>query len=384
MDILPFTTSTPFTMGIELELQLVNRRNYNLATDALDLLAWIKPRDLQKQIKLEITQGMIELNSAIHTRVDELVEELKQLRSALINGAQHLNIDVAGGGAHPFQSWNEQRITPSERFNELHKKYGYLAKTFTVFGQHIHIGVENGDDALYLTHGFSRFVPHFIALSAASPFYQGVDTAFDSSRSNVVRAFPLAGTVPLLTRWEEFEAYYDDLRNIGIIDSMKDFYWDIRPKPEYGTVEIRVCDTPLTLEHAALLGCYAQLLARWILTERPFVIDDDFYLLYQYNRFEASRYGLDGAIALPGSKQTSEPQKQAIFTSVLDRLQDLKRYAQNDAERMALKRLRYMAYERINDAGWLRKTFKQRGSLNDVMRISSELWMNHTSSPYFH
>ena len=384
MDILPFTTSTPFTMGIELELQLVNRRNYNLATDALDLLAWIKPRDLQKQIKLEITQGMIELNSAIHTRVDELVEELKQLRSALINGAQHLNIDVAGGGAHPFQSWNEQRITPSERFNELHKKYGYLAKTFTVFGQHIHIGVENGDDALYLTHGFSRFVPHFIALSAASPFYQGVDTAFDSSRSNVVRAFPLAGTVPLLTRWEEFEAYYDDLRNIGIIGSMKDFYWDIRPKPEYGTVEIRVCDTPLTLEHAALLGCYAQLLARWILTERPFVIDDDFYLLYQYNRFEASRYGLDGAIALQGTKQTSEPQKQAIFTSVLDRLQDLKRYAQNDAERMALKRLRYMAYERINDAGWLRKTFKQRGSLNDVMRISSELWMNHTSSPYFH
>lgn len=384
MDILSFASSKPFTMGIELELQLVNRRNYNLATDALDLLAWIKPRDLQKQIKLEITQGMIELNSAIHTRVDELVEELQQLRSALIDVAQHVNIDVAGGGAHPFQNWSEQRITPSERFNELHKKYGYLAKTFTVFGQHIHIGVESGDDALYLTHGFSRFVPHFIALSAASPFYQGVDTAFDSSRSNVVRAFPLAGTVPLLTRWKDFEAYYEDLCNIGIIGSMKDFYWDIRPKPEYGTVEIRVCDTPLTLEHAALLGCYAQLLARWILTERPFVIDDSFYLLYQYNRFEASRYGLDGMIALPPNEQTPDSQKQAIFASILDRLQDLKRYAQNDAEQLALMRLRHMAYERVNDAAWLRKTFKQRGSLNDVMRISSELWMKHTSPPYFH
>lgn len=384
MDILPFTSSTPFTMGIELELQLVNRRNYNLATDALDLLAWIEPRKLQDQIKLEITQGMIELNSGIHTRVDELVEELKELRGALIRGAQHLNIDVAGGGAHPFQSWSEQRITPSERFHHLHEKYGYLAKTFTVFGQHIHIGVANGDDALYLTHGFSRYVPHFIALSAASPFYQGVDTAFDSSRSNVVRAFPLAGTVPVLTKWNDFEQYYDELLQLGIIGSMKDFYWDIRPKPEYGTVEIRVCDTPLTIERAALLGCYAQLLARWFLTERPIEIHDDFYLLYQYNRFEASRYGLDGEIAQQNDDNTAPAGKQSIFVSILERLHDLKRYAQNEAEIQALKRLRYMAYERLNDAAWLRERYRQRGSLNDVMRLSSELWMKDGESEYLH
>jgi glutamate---cysteine ligase / carboxylate-amine ligase len=384
MSILPFTSSTPFTMGIELELQLVNRRNYNLATDAVDLLAWIEPRKLQDQIKLEITQGMIELNSGIHTRVDELLQELQELRAALVKGARRLNIDVAGGGAHPFQNWNEQRITPSERFHQVHRKYGYLAKTFTVFGQHIHIGVANGDDALYLTHGFSRFVPHFIALSAASPFYQGVDTAFDSSRSNVVRAFPLAGTVPVLTKWADFETYYDELMQLGIIGSMKDFYWDIRPKPEYGTVEIRVCDTPLTLEHAALLGCYAQLLARWIISERPLEINDDFYLLYQYNRFEASRYGLDGNIAQQGVNKASAASRQSIFLGILDRLQDLKRFAQNDAELQALKRLRQIAYERVNDAAWLRKTYKQRGSLNDVMRLSSELWMKHTSSSCFH
>ncbi|HYD95389.1 MAG TPA: YbdK family carboxylate-amine ligase [Noviherbaspirillum sp.] len=381
---LPFTTSTPYTMGIELELQLVNRRNYNLATDALDLLAWIEPRNLQNQIKLEITQGMIELNSSIQTRVDHMLEELKDLRGALTRGAQHLNIDVAGGGAHPFQNWSEQRITPSERFHHLHEKYGYLAKTFTVFGQHIHIGVENGDDALYLTHGFSRYVPHFIALSAASPFFQGVDTSFDSSRSNVVRAFPLAGTAPVMTKWGDFEKYYDELMRLGVIGSMKDFYWDIRPKPEYGTVEIRVCDTPLTLEHAALLGCYAQLLARWLLTERPLDIDDDFYLLYQFNRFQASRYGLEGEIAQHSDDKVSPAGKQSIFVNILDRLQDLKRYAQNEAELQALKRLRHMAYERLNDATWLRETYRKRGSLNDVMRLSSELWMKHSSSPYFH
>ena len=384
MGSLPFTTSTPFTMGIELELQLVNRRNYNLATDAVDLLTWIEPRDLQKQIKLEITQGMIELNSSVHTHVDELMMELKEMRAALIAGAHHLNIDVSGGGAHPFQKWSEQRITPNERFHHLHRKYGYLAKTFTVFGQHIHIGVANGDDALYLAHSLSRYVPHFIALSAASPFYQGVDTAFDSSRSNVVRAFPLAGTAPVVTKWCDFESYYDELLELGIIGSMKDFYWDIRPKPEYGTVEIRVCDTPLTLELAALLGCYAQLLSRWLLTERPIEIDEDFYLLYQYNRFEASRYGLDGEIAQHRADKTGGSPKQSIFVSILDRLQDLERYTQSKADAAALKRLRFMTYERLNDAAWLRQAYKQRGSLNDVMRMSSELWMKHTEPPYFH
>ena len=382
MNSLPFTSSTPYTMGVELELQLVNRRNYNLATDAIDLLAWIKPRELQNQIKLEITQGMIELNSGIHTRVDELTMELDTLRDALVRGARHLNIDVAGGGAHPFQNWNEQRITPSERFHELHRKYGYLAKTFTVFGQHIHIGVANGDDALYLTHGFSRYVPHFIALSAASPFYQGCDTAFDSSRSNVVRAFPLAGTAPVVTKWSDFEAYYDELMQLGIIGSIKDFYWDIRPKPEYGTVEIRVCDTPLTVEHAALLGCYAQLLARWLLAERPVEIDDKFYLLYQYNRFEASRFGLEGQIAERAGDNKSEPSKKPISVSILDRLHDLQRFTCNEAEVKALKRLRHSANEKVNDAAWLRGTHRQRRSLNDLVRLSSEMWMKPVSGTY--
>jgi carboxylate-amine ligase len=372
--ILPFTTSTPYTMGIELELQLVNRRNYNLASDAVDLLTWIQPRALQKQIKLEMTQGMIELNSEVHTRVDQLIEELKVLRAALNKGAQHLNIDVSGGGAHPFQQWHEQRITPSERFNYLYEKYGYLAKTFTVFGQHIHVGVANGDDALYLTHAFSRFIPHFIALSAASPFYQGADTRFASSRSNVVRAFPLSGTAPVLTEWSAFEAYYDELLRMGIVGSMKDFYWDIRPKPEFGTVEIRVCDTPLTIEHAAYLGGYAQLLARWILTERPFDITPDFYLLYQYNRFEASRYGLEGTIAMHRQDPRTSS-KLPLFEHLQAQLKLLVPYVQNEADSMTLQHLHRIASERRGDADWLRQTFAKRGSLNDMMRLSSALWM---------
>ena len=191
----------------------------------------------------------------------------------------------------------------------------------------------------------------------------------------MVRAFPLSGTAPTVTRWADFEDYYDRLCNLGIIASMKDFYCDIRPKPEYGTVEVRVCDTPLTARHAALLGCYAQLLSRWILDERPFTVDAQFYLLYQYNRFEASRYGLEGKMAELDCNSEKAGTQQTIHFSVLDRLRDLERYTQNDAERQALQQLSKSAYSRINDATWLRKTFQKRGSLNDLMRMSSELWM---------
>jgi carboxylate-amine ligase len=384
MNTLPFTRSEPFTMGVELELQLLNRRNYNLATDALDLLTWIAPDTLKEQIKLEITQGMIELNSSIHTRVDTLLDDLSSLRDAIVVGAKRLNIDVSGGGAHPFQRWSDQRITPSERFNHLHERYGYLAKSFTVFGQHIHIGVESGDDAMYLAHALARFIPHFIALSAASPFYQGADTHFDSSRSNVVSAFPLSGTPPLVTKWSEFESYFDDFVQLEVISSMKDFYWDIRPKPEYGTVEIRVCDTPLTLEQAALLAGYAKMLSRWLITERPLPIRENHYMLYQYNRFEASRYGLDASIAMTPDKDAGfDGGKKPLHLDILECMQHLQKFAEDDTELYVLLRLRKMVYEKVNDATWLRETYGKHESFSEMMRFSSLLWMEKTVSTHF-
>ena len=384
MNILPFASSMPFSLGIKLELQLLKRDNYALATDAHELAAQIASHHCKNQIKPEIALGMVEMKSGVHARADSLMEELKELRNGLMMSVQRTNIEVAGGGAHSFQCLGDQRHTPHLCFQDVHEKYGYLAKTCTVFGQHIHVGVANGDDALYLTHGFARFVPHFIALSAASPFYKGMDTSFDSSRSNVVHTFPLAGTVPLVTRWSDFESCYQELRQIGIIRSMNDFYWDVRPNPEYGTVEIRVCDTPLTLGHAALLACYAQLLARWLLAERPFVIDDNFYSLYQTNRFEASRHGLNGEIAIPGEDCVVPPSRQSIFSNVIESLNKLRRYAANEVDLLFLRRLRQIAYEKLNDACRLRNAFKQRGSLNDVMQLSSRLWMTQTPSINFH
>jgi carboxylate-amine ligase len=138
----------------------------------------------------------------------------------------------------------------------------------------------------------------------------------------------------------------------------------------------------LTIEHAAHLGAYAQLLARWILTERPIELEDDFYLLYQYNRFEASRYGLKGMMALHAHER-AQSKKMPIHAHLSETLAKLLPYVQNDAESRTLARLQQLADTQMNDAQWLRDCFLQRRSLSDMMRLSSELWMGNTPPPYF-
>jgi carboxylate-amine ligase len=371
-DELEFRASTEVSMGVELELQLLNSRDFNLARDAADLLKRLEKSAYPGEIKPEITESMIEVNSSIHMRYETLLAELREIRDVLAHAAAQLNLRVAGGGAHPFHKWSERRIYPTQRFKRLLEVYGYLAKQFTVFGQHVHIGCADGDAALYLTHIFSRYIPHFVALSASSPYQQGVDTEFQSSRLNTISAFPLSGHLPFVRTWREFVAYFEKMRGYGIVESMKDFYWDIRPKPEFGTVEIRVLDTPLTVERAALLAAYAQTLARYILTQRPWPAAEDVYLVYRYNRFQACRYGYDGVI-IDAYGGTRTPLHQDIIAT-LDMLQP---QALELGTNVALDTLRDEVGERRSDAAWLREAFREHGSLNDVARRQSEEWMGH-------
>lgn len=370
MESLDFKGSLSLSMGVELELQLINLSNSNLTSESTDLLRRIKEIPHTGDIKPEIAQSMIELNSSVHNRFSDLLTELTLIRSELSSVARQANIGICGGGAHPFQSWNEQRIYPTERFSEISEEYGYLAKQFTVFGQHIHIGVPSGDDAIYLCHAMALFIPHFIALSASSPFYQGVDTAFDCARLVAISAFPLSGTPPWLhsLTWQAFQDYFEKMRNLEIIKSMKDFYWDIRPKPEYGTIELRVCDTPLTIEKAALLAAYMQMLVRFLMDEKP-QISRDVYLSYTVNRFRACRYGLRGLLIDPlqGTQST-------IAHSILHTLNRLENYAIALSCTDALATLREFVLSENNDANWLRQQMTKYGYLPDVVQAGMELW----------
>ncbi len=369
--VLAFKASAPLTMGVELELMLLDTRGWNLAPDADDLLRRAAGESHGGELKPEITQSMIEINSAVHTAYPALLAELRGTRDVLARNARRMNVAIAGGGTHPFQKWSERRIYPTERFLSVSEKYGFLAKQFTVFGQHVHIGCASGDDAVYLNHALSRYVPHFIALAASSPFYQGVDTAFDSSRLSVVNAFPLAGTMPWSRDWAEFTAYFDKMHALGIVQSMKDFYWDVRPKPEYGTVEIRVCDTPLTVDRAAHIAAFAQALARELLDERR-ELSPDLYLVHSYNRFQACRHGLRGTLVDPASGATVTLRDD--LHAILDRLVP---HAQALGSGDALQALRASLYggDDDNDAAWLRARLAQSATLPDVVRQQAARFM---------
>jgi glutamate---cysteine ligase / carboxylate-amine ligase len=367
---LAFKPSDPYTLGVELELQIVNTDNYNLTTDAESLLRRLFRLQFPGEVKPEITQSMIEVNSSVHTNCGDLLNELMAVRTVLVKEALSLNVRICGGGSHPFQTWSDRRIFPSERFQMLVGKYGYLAKQFTVFGQHIHVGCRNGDDALYLAHALGRYVPHFVALSAASPYFQGQDTDFDSCRLSVVNAFPLAGVVPLVHRWADFEAYYDKMVTLGVVESMKDFYWDIRPKPEYGTVEIRVCDTPLTVERATQLASYAQALAAYLLESRPFAINENHYLVYNMNKFQACRHGFRGQFIDPANGERRE-----LGEDITRTLREVEPYALKFDPSPPMLELVTEVKTGQNDARWLRTEHDKVKSLAHVVRRQAELWM---------
>ncbi len=372
-----FKDSAALSLGVELELQLVSRRDFDLTRAATDLIGSLDYDQRFGEIKLEITESMIEISTQAQPTVDGIAADLGGLRDTLRSHCERHNIQVSGGGTHPFHHWPERRICPGERFNDLYQRYGYLAKQFTVFGQHIHVGCTSADDAIWLTQALGVHVPAFIALSASSPFVDGVDSFYQSARLNAVSAFPLSGQCPALNSWDEFKEHFAFLQACGIAQGIKDLYWDVRPKPEFGTVEIRVCDTPLSIEQATSLAALAQSLARWLLRTRPELHTDKQAFVARYNKFQACRYGMEAMISDPVAL-CQRPLKQ----SVANLLESLTEDARALNCEHWLNPLRLAVAKGTGDAAWLRARQGIHGNLNDVVREASDrLMRNSDQSP---
>ncbi|MDI4634781.1 glutamate--cysteine ligase [Pelomonas sp. V22] len=358
----PFKTSAALTLGVELELQLVSLSDYDLTAASRDMLELLGRRPFPGNVVPEITESMIEVSTDVQTGHSGLLAQLHEIRDRLVEAGERLNIGVAGGGTHPFQQWTERRIFPKPRFQEVSQLYGYLARQFTIFGQHVHVGCSSGDDAMYLLHSLSRYVPHFIALAASSPYVQGRDTLFSSARLNSVFAFPLSGRAPFTLSWDEFATgYFRKMEATGVVKSMKDFYWDIRPKPEYGTIELRVCDTPLQVEDAAALAVYLQCLCAELLENRSQLPAEDDYLVYNYNRFQACRFGLDGGLVDPRSHESLSLREDLLRT-----LRRLQPQAERLGAEAGLERLHQLLFVG-NGAQFLRNAQQSSAGLEGVV-----------------
>lgn len=367
MDQIPFVSSASNSLGIELELQLINPRTFDLTAAADELLVQMSNHPFAERIKPEITRSMIELNSSVHEHPMGLLAEMREMRDALCEAADAVGVSVAGGGAHPFMRWQECAISDTPRFQYLAEMYGYLARQFTIFGQHIHLGVSSGDAAVRMMQGLSPYIPHFIALSASSPYYEGVDTLFSCCRLNAVSSFPLAGHLPPdVTEWYQFEAHMAQLRHSGLAESIKDLYWDIRPKPEFGTVEIRVCDTPLTVERACQIAAFAQALS--VLVTREPQPGASAWLAYRSNHFQACRFGLQGSYVTPtGHRVRLIDHARELFRKLMPIAEEL-------GTRDMLTQLHDEALRSGNDARWLRGQFHRVRDLPSVVESMTRVW----------
>ncbi|BEL76228.1 MULTISPECIES: YbdK family carboxylate-amine ligase [Serratia] len=343
---LTFKRSERLSIGTEIELQLVDDKHYDLTDRADRVVSAVGDR---RRVKHELTKSMVELNSSVHRDLEELHAELRALTHTVRRSAQRLGCDVCGGGRHLSNDWRKQVISDNARYRQLASRFGYLSKLACVFGQHIHLGVNDGNEAMYLCHALTPYFPQLIALSASSPLYQGVDTRFASSRFSAQNSFPNYGCLEHIYSWREFNAYYERLNAAGVIESIKDIYWDARPKPELGTVEIRICDTPLRLAHAVLLVGYCRLLADFLLQHRT-PIAPEYDAFTNYNKINAYRSGFAAEYVDPATLRRS-----SLTAHILHTLDALSGFAERREDRAVLQAIEHHVRQGISDSEHIRQ-----------------------------
>jgi len=293
---LEFKSRGHLTVGVEIELQLIDPNNMDLFPMALDILKYVDPTD---KIKPEIFQSMIEVNSNICHNVHEIKDDVQKTLIKLNNIGRKLNITYSTTGTHPFAEYVQRLPFPSKRYDQLIERNQWIARRLCIFGLHVHLGMETREECISFMNFYQHFLPHLIALSASSPFWQGHNTGLASSRLTVFEASPTSGHLPWMKSWQEFEEQYQALVKCQAIQSIKDLWWDMRPSPHYGTLEIRICDGCATLHELLAIVAFIHGLAHWYRSLSPaeklsieYVNPLPLWNIRE-NKWRALRYGLD-------------------------------------------------------------------------------------------
>lgn len=303
-----FHPSAGPSLGVEIELQILDRDTGDLAPGAVRILKACEQEKIEG-IAAELMQSMIEVKTSVCNSVDEVRDQLFPRVRRMRNIASSLGYDLAMGSTHPFHRTNTSTVYPAERYEKILDRLGWLTYQRVMFGLHVHIGMPSGDMAIGAINHLMQYVPHLIAASASSPFWQGVDTGLMSSRIALYRLLPHAGLPLYFSDWKEFRNYCKVMRDTRAIGSFKDIYWDIRPRPDFGTIEFRICDLPLTITETLRLAALVRALAvsgLRLLEERPTLKKGNIkrHWIAVENKWLATRYGLQATyIRTPSGKR---------------------------------------------------------------------------------
>ena len=302
------------TIGIEEEYQTIDPETRDLRSH-IDSEIISKGKMLLKEaVKAEMHQSVVEVGTGICKDIKEASQELKCLRSQIVDLAKQNGLRLASAATHPFADWRKQDIYPDERYQIIVEDLKMVARANLIFGLHVHIGVEDRQDQIHLMNAARYFLPHILALSTNSPFWLGMDTGLKSYRCKVFDKFPRTNIPDYFPSWGEYEAFVNLLVKTKCIDNAKKIWWDIRPHPNFPTLEFRICDVPLRADETIAITALIQ--ATVAKLYKLHSANQGFRLyrraLIMENKWRAARYGIDGKI-IDFGKQQEVPVKDLIY-----------------------------------------------------------------------
>jgi carboxylate-amine ligase len=284
-----FKGNPTFTLGVEVELQLLDRRTLALSNRVQEILEQV-PEALAGKVKQELMQSYCEFNTGICQTVREVEQDLIEKLQWGDEVAEKLGLQFAWGGTHPFSPWYDQRYSPGKRYEWLTEVMQDISARLVIFGLHVHVGVDSGDKAIQLCDRLLRHLPTLLALSCNSPMWNGRDTR----------------------NWSEYVWLVDHLVNTNFIQSIREIWWDVRPHHEFGTVEVRVMDMPMNMRHLLALVAMTQSLVAGIADQidRGAYLYDCHPMIAKQNKWHASRFGMDATFVDPDTMKA----KSAVDT----------------------------------------------------------------------
>jgi len=297
------------TIGVEEEYQIVDARG-ELRSHIDTLLAAAAPK-LGDKVKREMMQSVVEVGTTICEDVEQAREQLGDFRMTLAELLKPEGLRIACAGTHPFSKWQEQQITDYERYKMLEEELQDVVRSLLIFGFHVHVGIPDPDLRIEVLNEARYFLPHLLALSTSSPFWQGRNTGLKSYRSVIWSNFPRTGIPPDVASFDEYENYVQLLVKTRSIDNGKKIWWDMRAHPSFPTLEFRVCDMPTKLEESVFLAAVMQAICAKLLKLRASNLGFRKYMpaLIAENKWRAIRYGIDGML-IDFGKQSEVPMRE--------------------------------------------------------------------------
>lgn len=322
-----FTPNARPTVGVEMELHLVDAVTGELASASNDILAEMgadHPGGEHPKAKHELFQSTIEIITGVCDSPAQAGDDLRGTLAELRAAAARRGLTIVSAGTHPLGLAREQIVSPHQRYRDLIEDLQWPARRMLICGMHVHVGVPDGARAIRVIGELMRHHPLFLALSSSSPYFEREDSGLASARTKVFEGLPTAGLPPPLADWSDFESFMATLLESGCIKSIREVWWDIRPHPDFGTVELRMCDATPTVRETLALAALAQTLVASSIRR----IDDDTLppppreWTIRENRWLAARYGIDAELIVE-HPESGHPERRPVRELVTELLAEL-------------------------------------------------------------